>query len=151
MSDLAPSVLAMHHPWRAFRALVDWTLEWADLPDGLLGFTDFGGKRVVLARGMDQAQRRCTIAHETQHILRGLAECDREEEPVIDKHVARLLLPDLKHVADAMVWHLGDYEKAAGELWVDEEILRMRLATQHPAELGYLRNRFAEHVDLSGR
>lgn len=134
----------MHHPWRVFSALTEWRLVFADLPVGVLGMTDFHAKTVTLTKGMDQAQRRCTIAHETEHILRGLPACEEREEFVIDRAVARLLLPDIKVVADAMVWHQGDYEMASEDLWVDEDILRMRFQTMHPSEMHYVRRRFAE-------
>lgn len=61
----------MHHPWRAFRALSHIRLRWAALPEGLYGYTDHELGEVVLAEGLTQAERRCTIAHETQHVLRG--------------------------------------------------------------------------------
>lgn len=136
----------MHHPWREFRALTDWTLKWSELPEGVLGLTDFRAKTVTLTLGMDQAQRRCTIAHETEHILRGYTVCEEREEFIIDRNVSRLLLPSIKDVADTVLWHQGDCFHAAEELWVDEDILRMRLRVPHPSELHYLRRRFTEEI-----
>lgn len=135
----------MHHPWRTFRNLVDWTLHWADLPEGLLGYTNFATKTVVLTTGMTQAERRCTIAHETEHIRRGLAGgCGGAEEIAIDRNVARQLLPDFEKVVDAMAWHHFNVELAAEELWVDVPILEMRLACLHPTETHLLRRRRLE-------
>lgn len=134
----------MHHPWRAFRALTDWTLRWEELPAGVLGLTDFDDHTVTLTLGMDQAQRRCTIAHETEHIIRGYTICEEREEFIIDRSVSRLLLPSIKVVADAMVYHQGDTFHAAEDLWVDEDILRMRMRTPHPSEMFYMRRRFSE-------
>lgn len=133
----------MHHPWRAFRNLVDWTLEWSDLPEGLLGYTNFDTKTVTLTNGMTQAERRCTIAHETQHIHRGGGVCDVREEVRVDLGAARLLLPDIRAIGEALAWS-HTMEEAAAELWVDEVILRSRLEHLHPAERGYLKARLAE-------
>ena len=60
-----------HHPWRRFGELTDWSLRWAELPPGVMGRTCHQTKTVTLALGMSQAERRCTIAHETEHIERG--------------------------------------------------------------------------------
>jgi len=137
----------MHHPWRIFRALGDsWKLRWADLPEGILGMTDHLKREVTLTVGMTQAERRCTIAHETQHILRGhvCGETTRREERIVDGTVAWLLLDDIRKIADEMVWHRCDLEQVADALWVDEETLRVRLMNLHPAERHYLSRRLAE-------
>ena len=135
----------MHHPWRAFRELADWTLLWATLPEGILGLTDFRTRTVILDRDLTQAERRCTIAHETEHIRRGPAYggCQAREERIIDRNVARLLLPDIKQIGEALAWSLSNAE-AAEELWVDEPTLAARLTHLHPAERGYLARRLAE-------
>jgi hypothetical protein len=137
----------MHHPWRRFRELVDWTLRWERLPDGIFGETCFATKTVTLTTGLDQAQRRCTIAHETQHILRGLPPTGMEgwEEELVDRNVARLLLPDIETIGDALAWADWRVREAADELWVDRFILESRLRHLHPSEKGYLRRRHAEH------
>lgn len=135
----------MHHPWRAFRALSHIRLRWAHLPDGLLGYTDHIAGEVVLAEGLTQVERRCTIAHETQHVLRGPVppHLSRREEAAVDREAARALLPDVRPVAEAMAW-AHSVEEAAEELWVDVETLRCRLASLHPAERGFLHRRLAE-------
>lgn len=132
----------MHHPWRAFRDLVDWTLEWAHLPPGVWGVTDFESRTVTLRHGLSQAERRCTIAHETQHILRGPCHSTMEawEEATVDRHAARLLLPDVRAVGEALAW-ASCLDEAADELWVDTLILEARLRALHPAERAYLRQR----------
>lgn len=136
----------MYHPWRAFRALSDITLRWAHLPDGILGYADYEFGEVVLAKGMTQTERRCTIAHEVEHLLRGpvAPHMVAREEIVVDKNVARLLLPNIDEVADALAWADGHAE-AAEELWVDEHTLRARLKHLHPAERGYLKSRLGDH------
>lgn len=116
-----------HHPWRAFSRLAHWTLEWAHLPEGLLGVTDFGRRTVTLTHGMTQVERRCTIAHETEHIHAGPvppALVTREERRV-DRVVSRRLIP-LEALAEALVW-ANDEHELADELWVDVATVRARL------------------------
>jgi hypothetical protein len=135
-----------HHPWRRFAELTDWTLEWGDLPDGTMGLTCHRSKTVTLARGMDQAERRCTIAHETEHAVRGPVAPHRElqEELLVDRRVSRLLLPSMRDVVDAMVWAHGHLEPAAAELWVDPFLLEVRLSALHSREREYLSRRIGE-------
>lgn len=127
----------MYHPWRAFRALSDWTLLWAALPAGILGLTDHRTRTVILAHGLTQVERRCTIAHETEHAL------GERREIVADRNAARLLLPDIKAIGEALAW-AHSLEEAAEELWVDEATLRVRLDALHPAEVHFLRRRLAD-------
>lgn len=160
MSAAEPTVPSMftghgpaHHPWRAFRDLVEWSLHWAHLPDGAWGETCFHTRTVTLSPDLNQAERRCTIAHETQHILRGPAAPGREswEEQLVDRNVARILLPDVEAIGDALAWAgWHDVPTAAEELWVDEFILDARLQYLHPSEKGYLRGRFAADADGRG-
>jgi hypothetical protein len=119
----------VHHPWRRFSELSDWALHWAELPPGVMGLTCHRTRTVTLARGMSQAERRCTIAHETEHIVRGpvAPHQARREEVAIDRTVARLLMPNLGWVTDAMVRASGHLESAADELWVDDYLLQVRL------------------------
>lgn len=137
----------MHHPWRRFSELSDWTLRWTrDLPSHRLGLTHWGSKTVWLAEGMSQAQRRCTIAHETQHIVRGpvpTGDYGREEK-IIDRHVSRLLIPRVGTLGHVLAW-ARDVDEAAYDLWVDRDTLMARLHGLHPAERAYLKRRLAEH------
>lgn len=135
----------MHHPWRAFRALTHIRLRWAVLPAGMFGYTDHERGEVVLAEGLTQAERRSTIAHETQHVLRGRVppHLRRREEILVDREAARLLLPDIQVVAEALAW-ASSVDEAAEELWVDPAMLRCRLASLHPSERGYLHRRLEE-------
>lgn len=136
------------HPWRTFRGFTAWTLRWAELPDGILGLTHHASKTVWLANGMTQAERRCTIAHETEHILNGPAPAGlaRKEERQAREAAARKLLPSVHAIADALVWAQGDLVEAAEELWVDVGTLRDRLEfMRHPAERAYVASRCADH------
>ena len=131
------------HPWRRFRHLAHVTLLWHD--GGEAGVTDFGAATISLRRGMTQAERRTTVLHECLHIERGpvpVGLADREELRV-EKETARLLMPDIKALGDALAW-AHCLEEAAEVLWVDEQILHVRLEHLHPAERGWLRQRLEE-------
>jgi hypothetical protein len=135
-----------HHPWRRFADLTDCTLEWDDLPDGTMGLTCHRTKTVTLAKGMDQAERRCTIAHETEHVMRGPVSPHHElqEELWVDRRVSRLLLPSMREVVDALAWAHGHIEPAAAELWVDPFMFEVRLSALHAREREYLSRRLDE-------
>lgn len=134
-----------HDPWRRFSELGDWTLRWAELPPGVMGSTCHLTRTVTLALGMSQAERRCTIAHETEHVERGPVppEEARQEELLIDRRVARLLIPDVCELVDALSWARGHLETAADTLWVDDYLLQVRLGTLTDAERAYAGRRLA--------
>jgi hypothetical protein len=133
----------MHDPWREFRTFTDWALEWARLPADLLGLTDFRTRTVILDERLLQAERRCTLAHELEHIRRGPVPADpvlaAREEAAIDRAVARKLI-GIGELGDALAWASGLAE-AAQELWVDEDTLSARLRHLCPAEVRHLRRR----------
>ena len=135
-----------HHPWRRFSELTDWSLRWAELPAGVMGLTCHLTKTVTLALDMSQAERRCTIAHETQHILRGPVPPPEalQEELAIDRTVATLLIPSFRSVVDAMVRAGGHLQPAADELWVDDYLLQVRLRSLTSREREHLDRRLAE-------
>lgn len=126
-----------HHPWRAFGELVDWKLEWTDdLPVGVWGRTLFDEKKVQLANGMGESERRCTIEHERLHVLRGPAPYGQamREELIVHRNVARTLMPSIRRIGHAMAFARADVERAAHELWVDEQTLHVRLSALAPRE-----------------
>ena len=129
----------LHHPWRRFSELTEWTLRWAELPPGVMGTTCHVTRTVTLALGMSQAERRCTIAHETEHIERGPVPTHevRGEELLIDRKVARLLIPSLPDLVDALAWAGGHLETAADALWVDDYLLQVRLGGLTAPERAY--------------
>ena len=61
----------MDHPWRRLRDRPDWLLEWDMLPPGLMGSTCHRRRVITLDLRLSQAERRCTIAHELEHVERG--------------------------------------------------------------------------------
>ena len=133
----------MHDPWHEFHALTDWALHWARLPADLLGVTDFRTRTVTLDDRLLQAERRCTVAHEIEHIRRGPMPADpilaAREEAAINRAVARKLI-GLTELGDALAW-ADTRADAAAELWVDEDTLAERLRHLHPAEVHHLRRR----------
>lgn len=108
------------------RSLVDWTLEWAYLPGDVVGVTDWAHRTVTLDVRLTQVERRCTIAHELEHIARGPAPAWDvvREELAVDAAVARCLIP-LGRLATAVAWSLDPHE-IAEELWVDVPTLEAR-------------------------
>jgi transcriptional regulator with GAF, ATPase, and Fis domain len=140
----------MHDPWHEFRTFSDWALHWARLPADLLGVTDFRARTVTLDSRLLQAERRCTVAHEVEHIRLGPVPADpvlaAREEAAIDRTVARKLI-EIDDLGDALAW-ASSLAEAAQELWVDEDTLTARLRHLHPAEVHYLRRRLQQ--DPSG-
>lgn len=136
----------MYHPWRALRELTDWTLHWRPM-HGRLGLTNWGDRTITLHPDQDQAQRRSTLAHELQHVARGPVpdHCRAREERTVDQLAARNLI-GLDALADALAWSHNIIE-AADELWVDADLLRVRLNHLHPSEVHYLRRRLEESTD----
>lgn len=128
------------HPWRRLRELAHVTLLWHD--GGPKGVTDFADQTISLRRGMTQAERRSTVLHECLHIERGpaLTTLAAREELRVEREAARLLLPCIRTVGDALAWAV-DLDEAADELWVDAQLLRARLESLHPAERHYLKAR----------
>lgn len=135
-----------YHPWRELAALTPVLVSWARLPQGVWGATD-GGHRIWLDDRLGQAERRCTLAHELEHVRRGHTGCQPPAvEASVEHHAARRLIPDVHALADALVWARGDLYEAAEELWVDHQTLEARLdrAHLHPAEVTILRRRIAD-------
>lgn len=135
-----------HHPWQVFGTFADWKLRWtSDLPDGRWGLTVHREKTVYLADHLDEAERRCTIAHETQHIIRGpyAPVMHLREELIINRKVGRLLAPSARWIGHALAWHQADHEKAAWELWIDDDTLAVRLSSLTPRERAHLDEQLA--------
>lgn len=135
------------HPWRRMRQLGPaWTLKWAALEGDSYGHTCHRTKTITLHDDMTFEERRCTIAHEVEHAIRGpVPEGDElAEELAVDQIVARLLIPSVRSLCDALIWHRGDYERAAVDLWVDTLILEVRISSLEGDEIGYYRRRMAD-------
>lgn len=135
------------NPWRRIRALNGWELRWHR--GGDLGWTDFEDKVISLSSELLWAERRSTAMHEALHAERGpvlegvLAE---REELAVRRLAARLLLPSVREIGEALAW-AHSAEEAAEELDVDVEVLRDRLRWLHPAERHYLRARLEARLE----
>lgn len=120
---------ASDHPWRRLGALPDWLVGFCHLSGNLWGFTDHNAKIIVLDSRLSQAQRRCTLAHELEHVNRGPVPMDpalaAREERLIDATVARRLIA-LDDLTDAATWTRRPAE-AADLLWVDRSTLQVRI------------------------
>lgn len=132
------------HPWRLLRSLAHVTLRWHD--GGPAGLTTFATNTISLRRGLNQAERRCTLMHELIHIHRGpaISTLAEREELRVDREASRMMLPDIRAVGEALAWADHDLGEAADELWVDQGTLRIRLENLHPAERHYLTQRLAD-------
>jgi hypothetical protein len=141
------------HPWRRMRDLgPSWKLAWRDdLPAEVYGFTDFATQTITMREGMSFEERRCTITHEVEHVLRGpTSTCHvMKEELAVDRRSSRLLLSSMRDIGDAMVWHGGDYEQVSEELWVDLWMLEVRLSALQKREREYLDKRRADIILLA--
>lgn len=131
------------HPWRRFREHDEWRL--VRHSGGPQGLTYFDRRVVSLRRGLTQVERRCAILHECLHLERGptLHALAEREEQAVRRATARLLMPKIKEVGDAIAWSLSN-EEAAAELWVTPACLADRLRWAHPVEKHWLRRRLAE-------
>lgn len=130
-----------HHPWRYIGHFEDWTIEFTnDMPAGRWGLTRHHERKILIRDGLDQAERRSTLAHETGHMLRGIRSscCRLYEESLVERQAARLLVPSVRRIGHALAWADADHELAADILWVDERMLHARLSTLAPAERAWL-------------
>jgi hypothetical protein len=112
-----------------------------------MGITNFAAQTISIRRGLNWAERRCTVQHELLHLSRGavpMTLVGREEERV-RRETARRMLPDIRKVGDGLAWALSE-EEAADELCVDVPVLRYRLQHLHPSERHYLRRRLDDGV-----
>lgn len=84
-----------------------------------------------------QAERRCTLTHELEHIRRGhTGGVSQREEQSVRAAAARRLIP-IQALAVAILWSHDEHE-VADELWVDVETVRDRLASLDAAETAYV-------------
>ncbi|NUP03558.1 MAG: hypothetical protein HOW59_37110 [Nonomuraea sp.] len=135
-----------HHPWRAIRALVDWTVHWTtDLPEGVDAATRWSDQTIWVRQGLSQVQRRCIIEHERQHVIRGPGGHILYEERTVDVATAHALI-SLDALVDAARW-ARSMPELADELNVTEDVVHVRLRHLHPSERAVLRRAAAEMED----
>lgn len=135
----------MHHPWRALRQLIDVEVVWKRLPGSTAALTD--GRTIWIDPRLTQAQRRCTIEHERQHLLAGHGTaCTPALERRVEAAAARELI-SLSRLARAIVWTQDEHELAE-ELWVDVDMLRARLANLTDDERAHIEEVIARREAL---
>lgn len=130
------------HPWRALRQRPDVTMEITDLPPGVLGVTAYRSRTIFIARDLLQAERRAVLTHELIHLERGPC-CPLHEgrdEAAVEVETARRLVP-LDALVAALLWSQNEAELAE-ELWVDEAVVRQRLASLTATERQEIEARF---------
>ena len=131
----------MFHPWRLLRPLTAWTLLFRPLPGGRRAELHWPTRTITLSPALLQAERRCALTHELEHIRRGPFPkwaTGREEEAVNAAAARRLI--DVRALGEALAWSSDPYE-VADELWVDVPTLQARLRHLHPSERHYLTRR----------
>ncbi|GAA1909123.1 hypothetical protein GCM10009737_07830 [Nocardioides lentus] len=124
------------------RRLSHWTFQFSPLPSGTFGLTDFRTRTITITTGLDQAQRRSTLAHELEHVARGPGGHPVREELACEQAAARKLI-GIRELGEALAWSHG-LDEAADELWVDRELLDVRLTHLHPSERAYLKRRLGD-------
>lgn len=115
------------HPWRELRARRDIEVVFTDaLPEDIRGETD--GHTIWMDSSQLQAERRCTLVHELEHIDRGhTCAVTHAQEMLVRVATARRLIP-LDRLASSIAWSRNEYE-IAETLHVDVDVVRDRLAT----------------------
>lgn len=129
---------ALPNPWRHLEQnWPDVSVRFEDI-GRMRGFTtwpaDGGPPYITLNTRLSQVQRRCTLAHETRHLERGMP-CDGwrdQDERRVRAAAARWLLPVIGIVATAL--SVADVFGAAETLWVTVPVLMDRLHYQTAAE-----------------
>lgn len=150
LSARAPSVARMSfNPWRTLRALTHVDLVFH--AGGPMGRTTHSTQTISLRDDLTPEERRCTIAHEVQHIKRGPmpAGLRAKDEERVRRDTAALMIPDIRPVGDAIAWALSE-EEAALELGVDIYVLRYRLKHMSPMERSWLRHRLDQDDAIGG-
>ena len=100
--------LCMDHPWRTHTITID--------------------------PRPSQAQRRCALAHELEHVMRGPAPKwdEAREEAVVERTAARRLV-SIDELASAVQW-TRDPVELAEELWIDADMLSALVDGLTPSE-----------------
>lgn len=137
MSEGVPNLPTVTRPqvWRWLRSLPHVTLEFHE--GGPRGKVSHARQAISLRIGMTRAERRDALLHELIHLERGPVgrSMKAKEEEQVRRQTARLALPDLDAIADALAWaHCP--EEAAEELGVSVPVLAKRLAHLRPSEHG---------------
>lgn len=142
--------MGRYSPWRHLRSLPHVDLSWTDderLLDGADARYFHTVQRILMDRRLGlQVERRCVLAHELGHAVRGDLPCHEEraddrQEAAVEQWAARQLIT-LDALADALRWSDNPTE-VAEELWVTVDLLEVRIAHLHPSERAWLRRALA--------
>lgn len=115
----------MFHPWGILRKLTHIRVTWADLPTGILGYTN-GVDEIVMDKRLLQVERRCTLAHELVHIEWGHTKCQSHKcEQLVLAEVSRRLIP-IEQMLKYIPW-ARNFSELADELWVTGDVLGDRI------------------------
>lgn len=122
-----------YSPWGELAKMDDVQVEYADLQDEL-GWWDPERRVITLDRRQTQRERRCTLAHELEHVRRGDEDTSHvspilaaRQEIAACMRAARRLIP-ITLLISALLWS-QDERELAQELHVDEDTVRIRLLT----------------------
>lgn len=127
----------MYHPWRVLRALEHIRLKHAELPLGVLGYTN-GVDLIVLDKFLLQVERRCTLTHELVHVEMGHETCQSEAiEKRVSAEASRRLIT-LEHLLLHIPW-ANNLNELADDLWVTPDVLADRIACLTPSEWAQIR------------
>lgn len=130
------------HPWRELRNQQHIGVSFDHLPENTAGLTN--GQHIWLAKGMQQTERRCIMAHELVHIAMGHDKCQTTAaELVVRVETARNLIT-IEALKNALMWSRHPSELAE-DLWVTEEVLADRIEYLTTLELGTLSNLEEDH------
>lgn len=132
-----------YNPWEHAAAL-EVRILFRDLPEEIWGHYHLPSRTVVLGRHLVQCERRATLAHELVHVERrdGCQQSERVELEVHQVAARRLITLDM--LCDAAAWAGGvDLGAIAEECWVDDETVRVRLATLTDEERASVARRHA--------
>ncbi len=115
----------MFHPWGVLRKLAHIRVTWADLPVGILGYTN-GLDEIVMDKRLLQVERRCTLTHELVHIEWGHLHCQSAKvEQQVCAEVSRRLIT-IEQMLKYIPW-ARNYDELADELWVTSDVLDDRI------------------------
>jgi Zn-dependent peptidase ImmA (M78 family) len=140
--------MTTYSPWAEVAKMCDVLVGFVMLDDGL-GWWEPDERVILLDRRLDRIGRRCTLAHELEHVLAGDAACvgtanDGYFTTVMERRAAtraaRKLIP-LAALADAVCLYDDDDHLIAAHLDVDLSTLDVRRATLQPDERHWLRRR----------
>lgn len=137
-------------PWRMLRSHAHVSYDSAEMAE--LGRYYPAEAAILLRKGLTQAERRCTLAHElAHHRLKHQVVCDRtagvRQEVEADALAARWLI-SLEDLADAELW--GRYPaEVAEELWVDLPTFKARIRGLTTDERAFVNGRRAAREDTA--